>query len=147
MTCVMRLSATDPLSHAPTFARPDALAACTSARVKRSTFLSATKQADGWHHSILAERSPEPLLPVHAARQQYVLVKRGHRPPLVGAQFALVHVGAYRDGTFQRIEGFLRLLLHHFSPHATASAGCGAPFFQSKAVGHRLKKRPRCRGS
>src|ERR1700688_3038418 len=47
---------------------------------------------------------------MYAACQQYVVVKRGHRPPLIDAQFALVHVGAHWDGTFQRIEGFLRLL-------------------------------------
>ena len=52
---------------------------------------------------------------MYAACQQYVVVKRGHRPLLIGAKFGLVHVGAHRDGTFQRIEGFLRLFAaHHF---------------------------------
>jgi len=49
------------------------------------------------------------------ACQQYIVGKRGHRLPLIKAQFALVHVVTDRDGTFQRTEGFLRLFAaHHF---------------------------------
>src|SRR5271165_3207538 len=91
----------------PYFARPDALAACTSAPRKALHVPVGHKQADRVVQFLLKGRRNR--FSMYAACQQYVVVKGGHRPPLIGAEFALVHVGARRDGTFQRIEGFLRL--------------------------------------
>src|SRR5262249_17817801 len=109
----MRSLSSFPFFPCTYFDKPDALAACTSAPVKRSTFLSVTKHTDRIVQFLM--KGVRGRFSMHATRQQCVVMKRRHRPLLIDAQFALVHVGAHRDGTFQSIEGFLRLFAaHHF---------------------------------